>query len=67
LLSSGDALVMGVVIPLALLILFIAVPYLLDRKITGVGAWFNREGRVAQSLVILIILGLVTLTLIRII
>ena len=67
LLSSGDALIMGVVIPLALLILFIAVPYLLDRKITGVGEWFNREGRVAQSLVILIILGLVTLTLIRII
>jgi len=66
LLSSGDALVMGVVIPLGLLLIFIAVPYLLDRKITGVGEWFNREGRLAQSLVILIVLGLVTLTLIRI-
>jgi quinol-cytochrome oxidoreductase complex cytochrome b subunit len=67
LLVSGDALLMGVLIPLILLVLLTMVPYLLDRSISGVGEWFNREGRMAQITVILIILGIVTLTLIRMI
>ena len=67
LLVSGDALLMGILIPLILLVLLILVPYLLDRRTTGVGEWFNREGRIAQITVILIILGLVTLTLLRVI
>lgn len=67
LLVSGDALLMGVLIPLVLLLLLIVVPYVLDRSTSGVGEWFNREGRVAQVTVILIIIGIVTLTLTKVI
>lgn len=67
LLVSGDALLMGVIIPITLLIVLILVPYLLDRSDRGTGEYFNKEGRIAQIAVILIILGLITLTLIRVI
>lgn len=67
LLVSGDALLMGVLIPMVLLLLLIVVPYVLDRSKSGVGDWFNREGRVAQIAVVTIILGIVTLTLIKVI
>jgi quinol-cytochrome oxidoreductase complex cytochrome b subunit len=66
LLVSGDALLMGVLIPVVLLLLLIMVPYVLDRSKSGVGEWFNREGRVAQIAVITIIVGIVTLTLIKV-
>ena len=61
-----DALLMGVVIPGIILSAIFVLPYLFDRKRTGVGVWFNKEGRLAQILVIGIIAGLITLTLIRI-
>jgi quinol-cytochrome oxidoreductase complex cytochrome b subunit len=66
LLRSGDALLMGVVIPLVVLALLILIPYLLDRSTTGTGIWFNKKGRGAQILVLLIIIGITTLTLIRV-
>lgn len=40
----------------------IVLPYLLDRSKTGVGKWFNREGRFAQIVVILVIFGITLLT-----
>jgi quinol-cytochrome oxidoreductase complex cytochrome b subunit len=67
LLEIGDALLMGVIIPLILLILLILLPYLLDRSKSGVGEWFNREGRLAQIAAIIIILGIISLTLIKVI
>ena len=62
LLNSGDALIMGVGIPVVILALIAVLPYLLDRSKSGVGVWFNREGRVAQIIMILIIIGMVILT-----
>lgn len=65
LLEVGDALLMGIVIPLVLLIILLVVPYLLDRSESGVAQWFNREGRIAQIIVLFIILGMITLTIIK--
>jgi len=67
LLVSGDARLMGVLIPLSLLLLLIVVPYVLDRSPRGVGEWFNREGRVAQIVTLLVILVILGLTLVRVV
>ena len=56
---------MGVVIPVTILTIIIIVPYLLDRNPEGVGVWFNKQGRLAQFIVLGIVAGLITLTLIR--
>lgn len=53
----------GVLIPLGLLLLLGVIPYALDRSTTGVAEWFNREGRAAQVLVMLMLAGILTLTL----
>ncbi|MEN8241154.1 MAG: cytochrome b N-terminal domain-containing protein [Chloroflexota bacterium] len=65
LLENGDALLMGVGLPLIVLLYLIAIPYLLDRSRSGVGDWFNREGRIAQIVIFVIILGMVTLTIMK--
>jgi quinol-cytochrome oxidoreductase complex cytochrome b subunit len=67
LLEIGDALIMGVILPLILLVFILVIPYLLDRSRIGVGEWFNRTGRIAQITTIIIILGIITLTLIKVI
>lgn len=66
LLRIGDPLLLGVLLPILLLALLVLIPYLLDRSSTGVGIWFNKEGRLAQISVLLIIAGILTLTLIRV-
>lgn len=48
LLRLGDPLVLGVGLPLILLVLLIAIPFVLDRSHSGTAIWFNREGRLAQ-------------------
>ena len=62
LLRWGDPLVMGVLVPIGLLILLALVPYVIDRSQTGVARWFNREGRCAQVLVLIVVVLLVSLT-----
>lgn len=56
----------GVLIPLGLLLLLGVIPYALDRSTTGVAEWFNREGRLAQVVAVLVFVGLLVLTLIEI-
>ncbi|MBK8987619.1 MAG: cytochrome b N-terminal domain-containing protein [Chloroflexi bacterium] len=56
-------LLAGIVIPLALLALLALLPWTLDRTQTGVGVWFNREGRWAQVVVLFLFSALVSLTL----
>jgi quinol-cytochrome oxidoreductase complex cytochrome b subunit len=56
----------GVLIPLGLLTLLCLIPYAIDRRNDGVAEWFNRSGRGAQVIVILICIGLIGLTLIEI-
>lgn len=62
LLRWGDALPMGVLIPIGLLILLALVPFWIDRRDQGVAHWFNREGRVAQVIVIVMVLAMIALT-----
>ncbi|HKJ27278.1 MAG TPA: cytochrome b N-terminal domain-containing protein [Anaerolineales bacterium] len=68
LLRNGNALLMGVIVPSVVLLLLGLVPYLLDRSGSeeGTGIWFNKKGRIAQITVLVIILGITTLTLIRV-
>jgi quinol-cytochrome oxidoreductase complex cytochrome b subunit len=52
LLRWGEPLPMGVLIPVGMLAVLILIPYAIDRRSAGTGRWFNREGRVAQWMVI---------------
>ena len=59
-------LVAGIFIPLALLALLLVIPYLIDRSKDGTAEWFNRPGRVAQIIAILIFSGLIILTFVEV-
>ncbi len=55
---------MGLLIPIGLVVLIALIPYAIDRSQTGVARWFNREGRVAQVVMIVIVVAMIVLTLI---
>jgi quinol-cytochrome oxidoreductase complex cytochrome b subunit len=63
LLRWGDALPMGLLIPIGLVVILALVPYAIDRSPAGGARWFNREGRTAQWVVIGIAAALIVLTL----
>jgi quinol-cytochrome oxidoreductase complex cytochrome b subunit len=52
----------GVLMPLVVLAVLALLPYTLDRSEDGVGEWFNRPGRLAQVVFLLIVLGALALT-----
>ena len=56
-------LLAGIVIPSIVILLLAVLPWLLDRSDTGTAVWFNREGRLAQVVVLLIAAGIILLTL----
>jgi quinol-cytochrome oxidoreductase complex cytochrome b subunit len=62
LLRSLPPVVAGILIPLGVLALLIISPYLIDRRTDGVAVWFNRPGRAAQVVAILIVIELIVLT-----
>jgi quinol-cytochrome oxidoreductase complex cytochrome b subunit len=57
------ALLGGVVVPVALVLALLGLPYL-DRSAVGVGTWFARERRVANGIFAILALAVVVLTLI---
>lgn len=62
LLRYGPPLLMGVGVPLLLLLGLALLPYAVDRRADGVGVWFNRQGRWAQWLALVMmvtVLGLI--------
>jgi quinol-cytochrome oxidoreductase complex cytochrome b subunit len=65
LLRSLPAVWAGVLIPIGAVAILILIPYLIDRKLDGVGEWFNRSGRVAQVISILMIAGILLLSIIE--
>jgi hypothetical protein len=65
LLRSLPPVVAGILIPMGVLALLIAIPYLIDRRTAGVAVWFNRPGRAAQIIAIVIFVGLIILTLVE--
>lgn len=62
-LQYGSPLLMGICIPAVILLILVLVPYLFDRSSDGVARWFNREGRVAQFVVVGVFLFILLLTL----
>jgi len=63
LLRLGDAFLMGVLVPAGVLLLLALVPFGLDRQPGGVGVWFNRDGRAAQIIVLVVLASIVGLIL----
>jgi len=55
----------GVIIPLVTAVILAALPWTLDRSETGTAVWFNREGRLAQVVVLLIAGGIILLTMVE--
>jgi quinol-cytochrome oxidoreductase complex cytochrome b subunit len=55
------ALLGGVVVPVALVLALIVLPYL-DRRPLGIGVWFARERRVANGVFAILALTVVVLT-----
>ncbi|HUW14158.1 MAG TPA: cytochrome b N-terminal domain-containing protein, partial [Anaerolineae bacterium] len=62
LLRVASPLLAGVLTPLAVLLLLSILPYTLDRSEAGVAEWFNRPGRVAQVVFLIITVGILFLT-----
>lgn len=65
LLRSLPAVWAGVLIPIGAVAILILIPYVIDRKLDGVGEWFNRSGRIAQVISILMIIGIFLLSIIE--
>lgn len=63
LLRVASPFLAGVLVPVAVLLLLGLLPYTLDRSEEGVAVWFNRPGRVAQLVFLIILVGAIALTL----
>lgn len=55
----------GVIIPLVTAVILAVLPWTLDRSETGTAVWFNREGRLAQVVVLFIAAGIILLTMVE--
>jgi len=55
----------GLLIPLGVTAVLALLPWLLDRSQSGTAVWFNREGRVAQIVALLLAAGIALLTLLE--
>lgn len=53
----------GVLTPLVILLVLSILPYTLDRSEAGIAEWFNRPGRIAQIVFLVILIGILVLTL----
>lgn len=62
LLRSAAPFLAGVLAPLVVFTLLSILPYALDRRLAGVGEWFNRPGRLAQGVYLAIVAVVILLT-----
>jgi quinol-cytochrome oxidoreductase complex cytochrome b subunit len=63
LLKYGDPFIWGVLVPLLVMLGLGLIPYVLPRaKVEELGRWFPRGNRIAQTLVVLVILAITVLT-----
>jgi len=63
LLRVASPFLAGILAPLLVLLVLAALPYTLDRSEEGVARWFNRPGRIAQIVFLVILAGVVGLIL----
>ena len=67
-LKLGSPFLWGVVVPLAVLTLLMLIPYIFPKHAkTELGRWFPKSNRLAQVVVLLISLSILTLTLLALI
>jgi quinol-cytochrome oxidoreductase complex cytochrome b subunit len=64
LLRVASPFLAGVLLPLIILLVLSILPYTVDRSDAGVGQWFNRPGRIAQILFLVLLIGVLLLTLV---
>ncbi len=63
-LKLGNPFLWGVVVPLAVLVLFSLTPYIFPKPAKSeLGSWFPKGNRLAQAVALLILLSIITLTL----
>lgn len=62
LLRVASPFLAGVLTPLVILLLLAVLPYTLDRSEEGMARWFNRPGRAAQIIFLIILVGILVLT-----
>jgi quinol-cytochrome oxidoreductase complex cytochrome b subunit len=62
LLRMASPFLAGVLTPVVILLVLAVLPYTLDRSDEGVARWFNRPGRVAQILFLVILVAILALT-----
>jgi quinol-cytochrome oxidoreductase complex cytochrome b subunit len=58
-------LLAGILIPLGVTLVLALLPWILDRETEGTAVWFNRTGRRAQVVVMVIAIGIIVLTLVE--
>jgi quinol-cytochrome oxidoreductase complex cytochrome b subunit len=63
LLRVASPFLAGVLVPLLILLVLGLLPYVLDRSQEGVAVWFNKQGRAAQVVFLIILVGAIALTL----
>ncbi len=67
-LKWGDPFIFGVLIPFGILVLLALIPYIFPQPADGdIGKWFPRSNRLAQTVVLLIVLIVIALTLMMLI
>lgn len=63
LLKLGDPFLWGIAVPVIVLALLALIPYIFPRIVESeLGRWFPRSGRAAQLFVIILVVGIITLT-----
>jgi quinol-cytochrome oxidoreductase complex cytochrome b subunit len=63
LLRIASPFLAGILAPLIILLVLALLPYTLDRSEEGIAQWFNRPGRVAQIVFLVILVGILALVL----
>jgi len=63
LLRVASPFLAGILVPVLILLVLSLLPYVLDRSEEGVAVWFNKQGRVAQIVFLIILVGAIALTL----
>ncbi|MFN2218908.1 MAG: menaquinol oxidoreductase, partial [Anaerolineae bacterium] len=63
LLRVASPFLAGILVPILVLLVLSLLPYALDRSEEGIAVWFNKQGRVAQLVFLIILVGAIALTL----
>jgi quinol-cytochrome oxidoreductase complex cytochrome b subunit len=63
LLRVASPFLAGILVPVVILLVLGLLPYAIDRSEEGIAVWFNKQGRVAQIVFLIILVGAIALTL----